>query len=190
MVAMGTIGPWGWHLPNHLKWSLTAASASYVYFEWTDEEWNRDDFFASGQFLLTVYSLWVPPPAKAAITFQVGMAIGRIAAPAAPLILGTAAALVVGDLIADQIDPKEGRKNFRKFVFGGPKVWYKESKDVTLPALQGLAVEHVLQPLAKKKLEVERTITILGNVVWLAAERELRRQNPFYRFGVYGIGLL
>jgi len=114
---MTTIGPWGWHLPLSLKWSLTVAATAGVYFEWTDDE--QDYWVDMGAVLswgFTMYGLWTPPVVKMAVAGQVGLAIGRLAAPATPVIAVTAVALVTGDLLSHQIDPKSGRENFRDFV--------------------------------------------------------------------------
>ena len=114
---MATVGPWGWHLPLSLKWSITIAATSAVYFELTDDE--EDYWVDMGAVLswgFTMYGLWTPPAVKMAVTAQVGLAIGRLAAPAAPVIAVTAVALVTGDLISHAIDPKSGRENFRDFV--------------------------------------------------------------------------
>jgi len=112
-----TVGPWGWHLPLSLKWSITLAATSQVYFELTDDE--QDYWVDMGVGLswgYTMYALWAPPVVKMAITAQIGLAVGRIAAPAAPVIAVTAIALVTGDLISNAIDPEDGRENFRDFV--------------------------------------------------------------------------
>jgi hypothetical protein len=114
---MGTVGPWGWHLPLKLKWALTISSTSYVYYELTDDQ--QDYWVDMGAVLgwgFSMYGLWAPPVVKLAIAAQVGLAVGRLAAPAAPVIAVTAVALVTGDLISHAIDPESGRKNFRDFV--------------------------------------------------------------------------
>lgn len=114
---MVTVGPWGYHLPLKLKWALTAAATSEVYFELTDEE---EDYWVDMGVVLawgfTMYGLWTPPVVKMAIAARVGLAVGALAAPAAPVIAVTAVALVAGDLISHAIDPESGRENFRDFV--------------------------------------------------------------------------
>lgn len=117
MTPVETIGPWGYHLPLKLKWSLTVAATAAVYREWTDDE--QDYWVDLGIALswgFSMYGLWTPPHAKLAISASVGLAIGRLAAPAAPVIAVTAVALVAGDLVSHAIDPVSGRKNFRDFV--------------------------------------------------------------------------
>jgi len=117
---MATVGPWGWHLPLSLKWSISVAATSAVYFELTDDE--QDYWVDMGAVLswgFTMYGLWAPPVVKMAIMAQIGLAAGRLAAPAAPaapVIAVTAVALVTGDLISHAIDPESGQKNFRDFV--------------------------------------------------------------------------
>ena len=64
----------------------------------------------------SMYGLWAPPVVKMALMAQVGLAVGRFAAPAAPVVAVAAVALVTGDLISHAIDPESGRKNFRDFV--------------------------------------------------------------------------
>jgi len=112
-----TVGPWGWHLPLKLKWGLTIAATSAVYFELTDDE--QDYWVDMGAVLgwgFTMYGLWAPPVVKMAVMAQVGLAVGRLVAPAAPVVAVTAVALVAGDLISHAIDPESGRENFRDFV--------------------------------------------------------------------------
>jgi len=111
-----SVGPWGWHLPLGLKWSITVAHASLVYFEWTDEDVGWDDVAIGASFGMTLYGLWTPPVVKAALMLRVGLGIGAMAAPAAPVIAGVAVTLVAGDLISHAIDPEHGRKNFREFI--------------------------------------------------------------------------
>jgi len=119
---MASVGPWGYHLPLGLKWSITLAAGSAVYWEWTDDDVGWDDIGVGFSFGVTMYGLWTPPVVKAALMANVGLAVGRLAAPAAPVIAVTAVALVAGDLISHALDPEEGRKNFRDFVTTPSKI--------------------------------------------------------------------
>jgi len=98
----------------------------------------------------TMYGLWAPPVVKLAIMARIGLAVGVFAAPAAPVIAVTAVALVVGDIVSDQIDPKEGKKNFRKFI-GTPSKYVERTgeslktvyKYKIKPPLKSAAEEYV-----------------------------------------------
>ena len=103
--------PGGYSLPLGHKLALSATAGTAVYFSVTDDEWNWQDAVVIGGATYSMFGLWVPPPLKAVLIAKVAI----WTAPAVPYIAGAAIGLVVGDIIAQQVDPDKGKEKFREF---------------------------------------------------------------------------
>ena len=174
-----TVGPWGWHLPLGLKWSITTAATAAVYFELTDDE--QDYWVDMGVVLgwgFTMYGLWAPPVVKMAIMARIGLGVGVFVAPAAPVIAVTAAALVIGDIVSHQIDPKEGRKNFREFVSTPSK--YRERTGESLKTVYKYKIKKPLKSAAESYVGwVDRELEALK---FISSWGQWANPTPGYRF--------